>query len=186
MPYLSRETTALVRPFLEELRDATEESTTLAILQDGMVSSLTSVDSRHPLRMSIETGRKSPIHATGIGKAIVAFLPESEQDRLIGTAPLQRFTPTTISDPQQLRVHLRRVRQLGYAMDELSEQLRCVAAPIFDAHGKVAAAISVSGPVFRMTLDRLQEFSFQVTRCAAAISVRLGHRAAEGLDEGAE
>lgn len=175
----------LAQPFLQELRDATEESTNLAVLQNGMVTSLTAVESRHPLRMSFDTGRKIPVHATGLGKAILAFLPEAEQERLIGTAPLHRFTPTTISDPEKLREHLRRVRKVGYAMDdmELNDQVRCVAAPIFDARGAVAGAVSVSGPAFRMTLDRLQELSEQVLRCAAAISARLGYRQADWAEE---
>jgi DNA-binding IclR family transcriptional regulator len=170
---------SVAQPFLERLRDETEESANLGVLQDGRVTSLSSADSKHPLRMSFEPGRQSPFHATGLGKAMAAFLPDRDLDELIAREPLQRHTPTTITDPQKLREHLRRVRQHGYAMDdmELTDQVRCVAAPIFDARGALAGAISVSGPAFRMTLDRLAELSGQVCRAARAVSARLGYQA---------
>lgn len=176
---------SLAAPFLEKLRDETGESANLGVLQDGLVTSVAAVESREPLRMSFEPGRQSPFYAMGLGKAMAAFLTDEELTHLIDSTTFKRYTPTTIADPQRLREHLRRVRQHGFAMDdmELTDQVRCVAAPIFDARGRPVAAVSVSGPAFRVTLDRLQELSAQVTRCARAISARLGYQPGH-LEEG--
>lgn len=170
---------SVAAPYLEELRDLTGESANLGAYQDGHIVCLASVASRQSLRMSFEPGHQSPVHATGIGKAIAAFWsPEQFETVLVSSAPLKRYTPTTISDPDRLRSHLQRVREQGYSVDdmELSDQVRCVAAPVFGPDGQVVGAVSVSGPAFRMTLDRLPEVAAAVKQATQAISARLGFR----------
>lgn len=166
-------------PYLEELRDLTEESANLGAYQEGHIVCLASVPSRHSLRMSFEPGHQSPFHATAIGKAIAAhWSPEKLNHVLERSAPLKRYTPTTVSDPERLRPHLQRIREQGYSVDdmELTDQVRCVAAPVFGPDGHVVGAVSVSGPAFRMTLDRLPEVASAVMQATQAISARLGYR----------
>jgi DNA-binding IclR family transcriptional regulator len=95
-------------------------------------------------------------------------------------APLERFTPRTMTDVKTLRTELERVRAQGYAstVEELEEGLNAVAAPVFADNGQVIAAISVSGPSFRLTEDRLTQVAAAVRSAAAEISARLGYHAA--------
>lgn len=162
---------------LVRLRDNTGESANLGVLQDGEVLCVDSASSREPLRMSFEIGSKAPVHATGLGKAIAAWLPDEQLQPLLERITMEQFTPTTVTEPQRLKVQLHRVRQVGYALDdmELTNQVRCVAAPIFSSRGRVVGAISVSGPAFRVTLDRLDELSKLVTEAAREISASLGY-----------
>lgn len=172
--------------YLQELRDTTGESANLGVLQDGKVVCVDSVSSREPLRISFEAGSKSPMHATGLGKAIAAWLPDQQLESLLERSPMQRYTPTTVVDPERFKSQLGHIRQVGYALDdmELTDQVRCIAAPVFSARGRVVGAISVSGPAFRVTLDRLELLSQLITRAAGTISTRLGYLATSDKEEG--
>jgi IclR family acetate operon transcriptional repressor len=121
-------------------------------------------------------GRRTPLHATSNGKMLLATLDERELGRLLAK-PLERSTPATITDPAKLRAQLVEIRTRGYAttMEELEQGLNAVAAPIRRADGVVVAALSVSGPAFRMRpvdLPRLGRLTMEST---TAISRRLGY-----------
>lgn len=162
---------------LTRLRDITGESANLGVLRKGEVVCIDSVTSREPLRINFEVDSVSPLHATGLGKAMAAWLPNEELESLLARMGMKRFTPTTLTSPERLRAQLCHVRQVGYAVDdmELTDQVRCVAAPIFSSRGQAVAAISISGPSFRVTLDRLDDLAKLVIQAAGEISARLGY-----------
>jgi DNA-binding IclR family transcriptional regulator len=121
-------------------------------------------------------GRGTPYHCTSNGKVLVAFLDPEEQERLL-TRPLERLTRNTIVEPDKLRAELREVRARGYArtVEELEEGLSAVAAPVRQADGTVVAAVSISGPSFRMRPAELPRLAELAMDAANAISRRMGY-----------
>jgi IclR family acetate operon transcriptional repressor len=108
----------------------------------------------------------------------LAFLPpESLQTHLDRMVPLKRYTAHTITDPDVLLKELEEIRVRGYAIDEreVDEGTRCVGAPVFDSSGQVAAAMSIAGPAYRLTLDTLHQFAGEVMRVTRDLSRELGY-----------
>lgn len=122
-------------------------------------------------------GRLAPIHCTGLGKAILAFLPEKEADRLLRASPLTSFTPTTLTTIEQLKADLQDARQRGFAIDrgEWVHQSWCVAAPIRSNGGQVAGAISLTAPASELNDERLEALGRIVVEHASRISYDLGY-----------
>lgn len=118
----------------------------------------------------------SPVHCTSVGKAILAYQPFDIVERVIG-AGLQRFTETTITEPDALRAELLKTRERGFAIDEGEHQpgLRCVGAPIRNQAGQVFAGISVSAPAWQLPLADVDELNKVVIYHANLISQRLGY-----------
>jgi DNA-binding IclR family transcriptional regulator len=127
------------------------------------------------------------VHCTAAGKVFLAYLPPPMVDRLL-SRPLQRFTPHTITDPEQLRAELREVRHQGYSIvkEELEQGLNVVAAPIYDHTGQIVASVSVAGPAFRVTPDLLPELARQVVEVASEISQQLGYQHQKPIPAGDE
>jgi DNA-binding IclR family transcriptional regulator len=164
-------------PFLRRLVVETGETAHIALLSGGEMLSVINVESRKKLRTPTTVGGRTPVHCTAVGKAVLAYLPDHELELLLARLRFERFTRRTITTRRALRAELDRVRALGYAVDneEIEEGLRCVGAPIRDSAGRVAAAISVAGPVFRMTDERLPELSRSVVEAARDLSADLGY-----------
>lgn len=163
-------------PFLEALARETGETASLGIFENPEVVHILRVESVNPLRLPALAGRRSPAYCTGIGKAILAHLESDQLDRYLKEVALKPRTPRTITDRDQLRADLKRVRSRGYSLDdeEIFSGLRCVAAPVFGLDGRVVAGVSVAGPSNRMPRDSLPRFSSRVVTVAAEISRRLG------------
>lgn len=172
------------RPILEELAEQTRETVNLGVLSgDGVVYIDQVVGARSIVSVSW-VGRRTPLHATSNGKVLLAFMSDAERTRLLG-APLERATSKTIVGVNELRAQLADVRTRGYAqtMEELEQGLNAVAAPVRQADGAVAAALSVSGPAFRVRPVDLPRMGKLTIEAATAISRRLGYverRAASG------
>ena len=165
-----------VKPFLQQLTDQVGETTHLAILNDGEVLYVDKVEAVRSLRMPSQVGRRLPAHCTGVGKALLAWLPDELLQSVIGRKGLARFTPNTITDLARLRVELAQIRERGYSLDneEIEEGLVCVGAPVRDHTGGVVAAVSIAGPASRVRPDTIAETSRAVAAAAAAMSVALG------------
>ncbi len=137
---------------------------------------------RPPARISVETqiGSAPELHCTATGKALIAFTEESEWRPLLPKS-LIRYTQTTQTTLTALRRDLVETRLRGYAVDdqELSLEVRCVAAPIFDFMGKPVGCIGLSGPISRMELSRIPVLGVLVAGGAAEITQRLGGRPTE-------
>jgi len=166
---------AVARPFLVELAEATRESTNLAILDGNEVHNVDQVSGPHLVRIGNWVGRRTPLHCVANGKVLLAYQPPEEIERLTA-GPLAAFTPRTITGPADLKRALDRVRQQGYAcaVGEIEDGLNAVAAPVFGSGGLVIAAISVSGPAYRVTPERIPEFAALTMEAARKASARLG------------
>ena len=170
------------RPFLRSLSQRTKETVYLVILDRTEVVYLEKIeaeDTSMVLRASAKTGQRNAANSCAVGKALLAQLAEDELDALIQEMPLVQKTENTITDPLQLKEHLRMVRARGYAVDdEESERgIRCVAAPIRDKRGRTVAAMSVSGPAIRISRQRiLDSLKDEVVKAALEISQKIGFR----------
>ncbi|HEX5481988.1 MAG TPA: IclR family transcriptional regulator [Terriglobia bacterium] len=165
------------RPYLERLVAGTGETAHVGVLREGEIISVVNVQSSQTLRLPSTVGRRAPVHCSSLGKAILAFLPESEVRDVLGTRAFKAYTRKTIIKPVLLRKELKKVREQGYACDdeEFEEGLRCIGAPIRDHTGKVIAAISIAGPAFRLKDERLPGLVRAVKEAATALSVNLGY-----------
>ncbi|MBW7884989.1 MAG: IclR family transcriptional regulator [Caldilineaceae bacterium] len=161
----------LARPWLEEMATQTGETVNLTARFDDSVIQLDHVDSPNMLRVSYPSGERFPLHASASGKLFLAFLSSDERQRILDRAR-HPFTQATIIDKRKLEAELERIRQQGYAIDDAEREVgvRCVAAPIRNARGEVAAAISISGPSVRITVQRLHELAVSIMKTACTVS----------------
>lgn len=173
----SRSLLSLASPFVTELARQTNETVHLAILDDYEVVYINKEETLHPIRMHSSIGKRAPAHCTGLGKAMLAFLPEGTLEEAETQKGFHRYTPRTITSIIELKEHLAIVRRQGYAIDnaEHEEDILCVAAPIHDHLGEVVAAISLSIPTIRCDLLRIQSFAPLVCDYAEQVSNQLGY-----------
>jgi len=168
----------IVRPYLEQLSREFEESVSLAIEQNFHVVYVDVVDGPdHMLQTLQRIGKIAPLHGTGVGKCLLLGFDESRLEELVRKQGLPALTPNTIHSLEDLKQELETVRRRGWAVDneECEIGARCVAAPIRDYTGRIVAAISTSGPVFRMTQEKIEYMKVRITRAAEDISRRLGY-----------
>lgn len=167
-------------PEMESLRDETGETIHLAILDRMEVVYLEKLHGFHAIGlMSSHVGARLLAYCTGLGKLLMAYLDQERVRAHYEKTGFVRFTSTTITDMDALLRELDLIRQRGYAFDwgEHEADVRCVAAPIFDAHGKTIAAISIAGPASRMeSLENDTERIERILQAAGDISSRLGYR----------
>jgi DNA-binding IclR family transcriptional regulator len=169
-------------PFLRDLAERTKETVHLVFLDRNEIVYIDKVETDQNssgLKMASRVGLRNPAHSSAVGKVLLAPFPEEELKNFIKEKGLPKRTENTITDPVQLKEHLRNVRSQGYAVDDEENEkgIRCVAAPIYNETGKTVAAISISGPAFRITKKLIQEFlKKEVMETALKISERLGFR----------
>ncbi len=151
------------------------ETVNLAVRQGDVVVNVHQSEGGGAVSVDSWVGRPTPLHATSSGKVLLAYAPDDIVDQVC--AELTRFTDQTLIDPAALRRQLADTRERGYATTEgeLEIGLTAVAAPVRGADGQVVAALSVSGPVYRMPSDRLADIADQARRAADQVSRRLGH-----------
>jgi DNA-binding IclR family transcriptional regulator/sugar lactone lactonase YvrE len=168
---------------LRALRDLTGETSYLAALDGLDVVSLERCDGVHSQRSAAAMGRRSPIYCTSQGKAILAFLDAPARDALVRDLVLKPLTPFTITDRRRLQAELRVSAARGYAIDdeEIVTGVRCVGAAVIDPTGKVRGAISVAGPAWRLTRERLELLGPEVAEAARRIGAQLPAAEPTGL-----
>ncbi|MDF1790948.1 MAG: IclR family transcriptional regulator [Thalassobaculaceae bacterium] len=173
-------------PPLMTLAETTGETVYVGILYEGDAVVVQIVDGIELVRMHSFVGKRSPAHASALGKVLLAYMPDAEVDGYIAQYGLKGFTENTFTDPSAFREELRAIRDQGYALDreEMARGLRCIGAPITDHSGRPFATVSLSAPVDRMTPERIGALVPQVKDAAFDISRMLGspslHRRSSG------
>jgi len=164
------------RPILRTLMEHTGETANLGILQGDAVLFLSQVETTETIRAFFPPGTRSALHASGIGKALLAFGRPETLRTLLARGPLARFTDTTLTDPQALEADLARIRHRGFSFDdeERTRGMRCIAAPVFDLSGEAIAGLSVSGPTNRIALEHVKTLGAVVAAAAASLSDAMG------------
>jgi DNA-binding IclR family transcriptional regulator len=165
-----------VKPYLQQLVDVSNETAHLAVLNDGQVLYVDKVESSRSLRMPSQVGKRLPVHCTGVGKALIAFLPDEVLKSLIARRGMPRMTDHTITELPRLQADLAAVRERGYAVDneEIDEGLTCIAAVVRDHTSHVVAAISIAGPSSRLRPQTIDGHAREVVNSANAMSRALG------------
>ncbi len=167
------------RPVLRALMEATGETANLGIARDGQVLFVSQVETHESIRAFFPPGTMSPMHASGIGKALLAQMTPEHAARVTARQGLEAFTPRTLITPQALAEDLARTRQRGYAVDDEEKTIgmRCIAAPIFDIHGEAVAGLSISGPSARVPDAAVAALSGQVIDAAQTVTQAIGGEA---------
>jgi DNA-binding IclR family transcriptional regulator len=167
-----RELKTRARPILEALKDECDETVHLVVLSKGEALYLDKIEGRKTIRVVSRVGMTLPAHCSGVGKVLLAHLPDDEVDAIIRARGLARFTPNTITERKALKAELARIRADGYGVDneEIELGLKCVAAPIRDASGVVIGALSVSGPKFRFEGGEAERLKNLLLQAATAVT----------------
>ena len=168
----------IAKPILEQfLQKSRLAEAHLAVLDNGRAVYVEKVESQSFVKMDIWVGHRLPIHTTAIGKALVAYLPESETLQILSLRGMEKKTRKSINNPQKYLRELEKVRNYGFAIDdeENAEGVRCVASPIFDANGKVTAALGTSTIIMQLNETQLPKVVEMIKEAAAKVSQRLGY-----------
>ncbi len=161
---------------LRALRDISGETSYLAALDGLEVVSLDRCDGAHSQRSHTEPGQRKPLHCTSQGKAILSALPAEQRDALVKDIELSAQTPRAITDRRRLQAELKLTATRGWSIDdeEMILGVRCCGAPIIDPQGHVRGAISIAGPSFRLSMERLNLLGPEVAEAARRIGAQLG------------
>lgn len=163
--------------FLENLLTATGETTYLVFLDKTHIVYVAAKESSQPVHVVSRCGTRLPAYCTASGKAILAYLPEAELNHLLPEGTLQSFTAQTHTSMTTLKKELMQVTRQGYAVDneEYDREVSCVAAPVFGLTGRAVGALSISGPTFRMSCNRIEnELAPLILQSCAELSKHLG------------
>ncbi len=162
---------------LRDLHLETQETVNLGVLRNGRILYLTVLESPHPLRRVAHANARDPVHCTALGRAILAFLPRERRLYHL-SGKLLRSTPYTVTDVDELMAILDTAQKNGYAIerDQTDVGVTCIAAPVFDDQG-VIAAISVSLPTARAADGREQQLVEAVRRAAEQLTGELRQQA---------
>ncbi|WP_181347038.1 IclR family transcriptional regulator [Thalassobacillus sp. CUG 92003] len=166
----------IAAPYLTQLAGSTGETVHLVMMDNLEIVYIDKTEPDATIRMFSRIGKRAPMHCTGVGKAMLAFLPPDKIDAVLSERPMTRFTNQTITDPDDMKTHLEEIRRRGVAfdMEEHEEGITCAAAPLFNYKGEVVAGISIAGPIMRVDDAKLSVFAREVHHAAATISKALG------------
>ncbi|MCX5344835.1 IclR family transcriptional regulator [Streptomyces atratus] len=166
----------VAHPVLRELTRTTGMASRLAVPEDGHAVVVDQVELDQRVRLDLRMGQRELPHCTGLGKALLSAVPQSEAAAVVERFGLPRRTSRTITDPATFLSHLRDIARVGYALDdeEDAEGIICIGAPVFDDRSVCAGAISITGLKLGLPAWRYQELGGQVRDAARRISVSLG------------
>jgi len=167
---------ARVQPVLRRLASQVGETVHLSVLQKTSIVYLDKVEPNRRVCISTKTGTSNPVYCTAMGKAMLAFQPEPILEQIAAKIRFVRYTSKTIGSREALSDALANIRRRGYAIDdeEIELGVRCIGAPIFNENRQAIAAMSVSGPTSRITVQSVPGIAKKLLHCCADISASLG------------
>ena len=171
-----RDVVGVARPYMRALMDECRETVNLAVLDEREAIYVHHVGHPAVARPLARPGARVPLYCSGVGKALLAAMPDCELERLLPEEGARRLTANTIVSPSALRENIMLIRERGFAVDdeEHAVGLRCVAALVFDELREPMAAISISGPATRISHSNIPRLGEMLRRKAAGITARLG------------
>jgi IclR family transcriptional regulator, acetate operon repressor len=175
----NRRLAGIGRVVMHELMEETGETVNLGIEDTGEVVFISQVEAHSALRAFFRAGSRAPIHASGVGKTLLAEMTEARVNEILYKRGLAKFTQRTLIAPADLKAELAITARRGWGVDDEERNLgmRCVAAAIFNEYGEAIAGISVSGPTVRITPERVSELGPLVKRAAEEITASIGGHA---------
>jgi IclR family acetate operon transcriptional repressor len=172
----SRDFVAESHAYMHRLMEQAGETVNLAILDGTEAVFVAQVQCHEMMRTLVKLGSRVPLHASGVGKALFAALPDPQVDAILKVKGLPRITENTIVAVETMWAALRVIRQRGYSFDdeEHARSTRCVGAAIYDEHAEPLGAISIAGPSSRMPDERIRHFGPVVAHIAEELTRHLG------------
>lgn len=160
---------------LEMLAEDYNESIQATVLEGTEIVSIAHIPSRHSLSIGIRVGKRWPAYCTAVGKVLMADMTDSVLREYASTLKYERRTPGTITSATALIRHIKKVRQQGYALNDQESELglRAIAVPVRNRHGQTIAAISISGPITRLSMETLLAARGDLDSCAQRITRNL-------------
>jgi len=173
----------VARPHMQKLSSISNETINLGYWDGKGIVHIDKIDSQEVLRIDPGIGTRVPAYCTGLGKAVLASLPEEELEEYMESVKLEPYTPKTITTRKRLKEELKKTRERGFAIDdeELAQGLRCVGAPVFDYRGYPSYSMSVSGPAMRLDKKRMKHIQKHVSEICADLSAHLGMQGTETI-----
>lgn len=167
----------IIRPHIEQIAKEVNLTASWAILSNSKVIVIDRVQNLTTDLVSHRIGLNLPIHTTSVGKVLLAYLPEEEQDRILQSGNLTRLTSKTITDKKLLKKNLKLIREKGYSTDqgETLEDLNCIGVPLKNGTGDVIAAVSLMAEKSETSADKLFQFTDYLKEKALFISRQLGY-----------
>ncbi len=177
-----RDFVAIARPVMRKLMEKAQESVNFAVLDQDAVLYLSQVECRALMRALAYPGARAPLHCSGVGKALLAAMPEKDAAAIMERIELPALTGRTLTSHQALLDDLQATRERGFSYDDEEQAvgMRCVAAAVFDEHGWPMAALSLSGPSARMSDERILGLGRMVMDHAREITELVGGRLPAG------
>ncbi len=172
----NRKVVDLGRPIMRELVSEIGESVNLGIEDDGNIVYLAQIECHNPIRAFHRPGTRTNIHSSAMGKAILSTWPDAAIRKLLQKVGMPGFTRRTLTNDRHFFDDLNKTRERHWALDdeEATVGMRCVAAPVYNEFQEVTAAVSISGPISRLTYDRVGELGPRIKRAAAEITRSIG------------
>jgi IclR family acetate operon transcriptional repressor len=161
---------------MDALMRASGETANLGVESGDEVLFVSQVETHEAIRAFFPPGTKGPMHVSGIGKALLAWYPGDRVAGILARRGLERFTSLSLTSEPSLLRDLARTRDRGFAIDdqERTEGMRCIAAPVFNAHGEPVAGLSISGPAFRVSLSDATRLGAMVRAAADQVTAATG------------
>lgn len=160
-------------PHMKRLAQEFKEMVNLAVLEQGKVLYLHSIDCPHALKLDLKVGSYQPVHCTALGRVLLAYQDENSIANILKKNKLPAYTAKTVTNPAQLIEILKQIREEGYSYvnEEYRPGVCCIAVPIFDEHGMIAASLSFSLPTARMTPEILESMVKSLKNYAGKINL---------------
>jgi IclR family transcriptional regulator, acetate operon repressor len=174
----NRDFVAQSHAYMHRLMEQAGETANLAILDGTEAVFIAQVQCHEMMRTLVKLGSRVPLHASGVGKAIFAALPDQQIDAILKVRGLPRITDNTIVAMETMWAALRVIRQRGYSFDdeEHARSTRCVGAAVYDEHAEPLGAISIAGPSSRLSDERIKHLGTVVAHVAEELTRNLGGR----------
>jgi DNA-binding IclR family transcriptional regulator len=164
-------------PHLKKLVAETEETAHLCVLERAHTVYLDKLEPPRSVRLTSRIGASNPVHCTAVGKAMLAHYDSEKVEEILKKTRFERLTAKTLGSREEFIKELERTRRRGYAVDdeECESGVRCVAMAVVDAHGQAVAAVSISGPSFRMTAQKIPLLASKVMNCVRGVAADMGY-----------
>ena len=165
-------------PIMRRLMQQTNLTCHLAILDGPMAVYIEKVEPEGFIKMDTWVGRRMPVHATSVGKALVAYIPRERLERIVAERGMEKRTPKTITTLPRLLKDLEKVRDQGYAVDDEENNIgaRCVGAPVFNQAGTIEASLGLSGTINQVNAQTMPRILEALKDAARHVSMQLGYR----------
>lgn len=170
-----RKLSEVALPVMRRIVEATTETTLMSVLDGNEMMYLERLDSPQPVRVRGSIGGRGPLYCTAMGKSLLAFQPDDVREAILSQLQLERMTPHTIIDRAELRHELERTRERHYATADEEHEIgvRSVGVPVLDVRGRAIAAICITAPAFRVTLEKLTYNVPLLRKAAQEIAIQL-------------